>query len=40
LLVRLVGLVMPGSFRKQSQQHMEDFKAFAEHGTDVLQGTN
>ncbi|MGN9788858.1 SRPBCC family protein [Nonomuraea sp. ZG12] len=40
LLVRLVGLVMPGSFRKQSQQHMEDFKAFAEHGTDVRQGTN
>ncbi|MFI6536421.1 SRPBCC family protein [Nonomuraea sp. NPDC050547] len=40
LLLRLVGLVMPGSFRKQSQQHMEDFKAFAEHGTDVRQGTN
>ncbi|RSD09210.1 SRPBCC family protein [Amycolatopsis eburnea] len=39
LLVRLVGLVMPGAFRKQSQQHMEDFKAFAEHGTDVRQGT-
>ncbi|MET8866118.1 SRPBCC family protein [Nonomuraea sp. NPDC004580] len=40
LLMRLVALVMPGSFRKQSQQHMEDFKAFAEHGTDVRQGTN
>ncbi|GAA4551818.1 SRPBCC family protein [Amycolatopsis samaneae] len=40
LLMRLVGLVMPGSFRKQSRQHMEDFKAFAEHGTDVRQGTN
>jgi Polyketide cyclase / dehydrase and lipid transport len=35
LLMRLVGLLMPGSFRKQSLQHMQDFKAFAEHGTDV-----
>ena len=35
LLMRLVGLVMPGAFRKQSLQHMQDFKAFAEHGTDV-----
>lgn len=40
LLMRLVGLLMPGSFRKQSQQHMQDFKEFAEHGTDVRQGTN
>lgn len=38
-LMRLVGLLMPGSFRKQSLQHMQDFKAFAEHGTDVRQGT-
>lgn len=35
LLMRLVGLLMPGVFRKQSQQHMEDFKAFAEQGKDV-----
>jgi len=35
VLMRLIGFVMPGSFRKQSQQHMEDFKAFAEHGNDV-----
>ncbi|RJQ68182.1 SRPBCC family protein [Pseudonocardiaceae bacterium YIM PH 21723] len=35
LVMRLVGLLMPGTFRKQSQQHMEDFKAFAEQGTDV-----
>jgi hypothetical protein len=35
LLMRLVGLVMPGVFRKQSLQHMQDFKAFAEHGKDV-----
>ena len=26
---------MRGAFRKQSQQHMQDFKAFAEQGTDV-----
>ncbi|WP_250006782.1 SRPBCC family protein [Actinoplanes sp. M2I2] len=35
LLMRLVGVVMPGAFRKQSLQHMQDFKAFAEHGKDV-----
>ncbi|WP_189171485.1 SRPBCC family protein [Pilimelia anulata] len=35
LLMRLVGLLMPGAFRKQSLRHMRDFKAFAEHGTDV-----
>lgn len=35
LLMRLVGLFMPGTFRKQSEQHMQDFKAFAEHGKDV-----
>jgi hypothetical protein len=35
LLMRTMGRVLPGTFRKQSQQHMEDFRAFAEHGTDV-----
>jgi hypothetical protein len=35
LLMRLVGLLMPGTFRTQSQQHMQDFKAFAEQGKDV-----
>jgi hypothetical protein len=35
LLMRLVGLLMPGTFRKQSLTHMEDFKAFAEQGKDV-----
>ena len=39
LLMRLVGLVMPGSFRKQSLQHMNDFKAFAERGHDVRDAT-
>lgn len=38
LLMRLVGLLMPGTFRKQSHQHMQDFKAFAEHGKDVREG--
>ena len=33
--MRLVGLVMPGAFRKQTHRHMQDFKAFAERGTDV-----
>ena len=35
LLMRLVALLMPRAFRKQSQQHMQDFKAFAEQGRDV-----
>ena len=35
LPMRLAGPFMRGAFRKQSQQHMQDFKAFAEQGTDV-----
>lgn len=35
LLMRLMGILMPGAFHKQSQQHMQDFKAFAEQGKDV-----
>lgn len=38
LLMRLMGLLMPGTFRKQSLQYMQDFKAFAEHGKDVREG--
>ena len=34
-LMRLVAFLMPGAFHKQSQQHMEDFKAFAEQGKDI-----
>lgn len=34
-LMRMMGLLMPGAFRKQSLQHMRDFKAFAEQGKDV-----
>lgn len=39
-LMRMVARVMPRSFRKQSRQVMEDFKAFAEKGTDVRDATN
>ncbi|GAA0421162.1 hypothetical protein Aca07nite_10770 [Actinoplanes capillaceus] len=35
LLMRLVALVVPGAFRKQSLQHMQDFKNFVERGQDV-----
>ena len=33
--MRLAAPLLRGAFRKQSRQHMQDFKAFAEHGTDV-----
>lgn len=35
LLMRVAAPLMSGSFRKQSKQHMLDFKAFAEQGKDV-----
>ena len=35
LPMRLMAPFMRGAFRKQSQQVMQDFKAFAEQGTDV-----
>ncbi|GHH43318.1 SRPBCC family protein [Lentzea cavernae] len=40
VLMRVVGLLMPGAFRKQSLRHMQDFKAFAERGQDVRDGTD
>ena len=40
LPMRLVGPLMRGAFRKHSQQHMQDFKAFAEQGTDVRDTKN
>ncbi|RFU85485.1 SRPBCC family protein [Streptomyces triticagri] len=40
LMMRLVGLLMPGAFRKQSEQHMQDFKRFAEQGKDVRDETD
>lgn len=39
LLMRLVGPLMTGVFRKQSLQHLRDFKAFAEQGQDVRDAT-
>lgn len=36
--LRLVARLLPGTFRKQSQQHMRDFQAFAERGEDVRDG--
>jgi hypothetical protein len=38
LPMRLMSPFMRGAFRKQSLQHMQDFKAFAEQGTDVREG--
>lgn len=38
LLMRLAGPLMRGAFHKQSQQHMQDFKTFAEQGKDVRLG--
>lgn len=34
--MKLMGFLMPGAFKKQSLKYMEDFKAFAENGTSVL----
>ncbi|WP_375323888.1 SRPBCC family protein [Flagellimonas sp. GZD32] len=33
--MKLMGLLMPGAFKKQSLKYMEDFKAFAEEGISV-----
>ena len=35
-MMKLIGFLMPNSFKKQSQQYLQDFKAFAETGTSVL----
>lgn len=35
LMLKLMGLIMPGAFRKQNQLFLDNFKAFAENGTDV-----
>ncbi len=36
ILMKLMGFLMPGAFKKQSQKYLEDFKSFAEHGNSVL----
>lgn len=33
--MKVIGFLMPGAFRKQSQQHLDDFKAFVEDGKSV-----
>lgn len=33
--MKLMGWLMPGAFKKQSQKYLEDFKNFAEKGTSV-----
>jgi hypothetical protein len=33
--MRLLGPAMRGAFRRQSRQHLQDFKVFAEQGRDV-----
>lgn len=34
-ILRLMTLIMPGAFKKQTKQYMQDFKNFAEKGTSV-----
>ena len=33
--MRIIGFVLPGSFKRQTRQYMKDFKAFAEEGKSV-----
>lgn len=33
--MKVMGWLMPGAFKKQSQKYLDDFKNFAEHGTSV-----
>ena len=39
LFMGLIVLLMPGCFKKESLNYMENFKAFAETGADVRKGT-
>ncbi|MBT8302928.1 MAG: SRPBCC family protein [Bacteroidia bacterium] len=34
-MMKLMGFLMPGMFKKQSKKYLNDFKAFAEKGTSV-----
>ena len=36
-MMKAMGFMMPGVFKKQSQSYLNDFKAFAEHGTSVAE---
>ena len=35
ILMKLIALIMPGCFKKQSWKYMENFKAFVEEGKDL-----
>lgn len=35
-MMKIMGFLMPSAFKKQSRKYAEDFKAFAENGTSVL----
>lgn len=35
LLMRIISMIMPGCFKKQSFKYMKNFKAFAEDGKDL-----
>jgi len=39
-MMKLMAFLMPGSFKKQTLKYMQDFKAFAEHGTSVADAQN
>jgi hypothetical protein len=34
--MKLLGVLMPGAFKKQSMEYMNNFKAFVEEGKSVL----
>ena len=34
-MMKVMGFLMPGVFKKQSMKYLQDFKAFAENGTSV-----
>lgn len=34
-MMKMMGFLMPGAFKKQSRQYLQDFKAFAEDGISV-----
>jgi len=36
LMMKMMGFLMPGTFKKQSKKYLMDFKAFAEKGTSVI----
>lgn len=38
LFLKTIGLIMPGSFKKQNLKFLENFKAFAETGASVAAG--